>query len=126
MQPNTNMKTKEGEKMDEENKDKEIILKIKAKNIDELNQLVEDLKSTVDKTKNFQLKIETTSNKEEITETIKKVNDELNNVKKDEEKTNVKTAVVSIKLGDTEEKLENLTYAQIQGGFEVEELDEIH
>ncbi len=45
--------------MDEENKDEEIILKISAKNIDELNQLVEDLKSTVDKIKNFQLKIET-------------------------------------------------------------------
>ena len=50
---------KEGEKMDEENNDKEIILKIKTKNIDELNQLVEDLKSTVDKIKNFQLKVET-------------------------------------------------------------------
>lgn len=44
----------------------------------------------------------------------------------DEKVDKVSISINNTSLELTEEKLENLTYAQIQGGFEVEELDEIH
>lgn len=44
----------------------------------------------------------------------------------DEKVDKVNISINNTSLELTEEKLENLTYAQIQGGFEVEELDEIH